>query len=126
MFKFLKDKLAEAVSKFSKDVDEQAEDVVEEIEEKKTKQPSKKQKTGSSKKEVQQLKKKSERAKEIIEENKGMRTSFVEEPIAFGLKAVIAGFDIDEAYPLDPIEESLREIENVNSAEVADMRRAFG
>lgn len=66
------------------------------------------------------------RAKEIIEFNKGMRATFDEEPIAFGLKAVIANFDLDEENELEPIENQLREIENVNSAEVIDMRRAFG
>lgn len=65
-------------------------------------------------------------AKEIIESNKGLRATFDEEPIAFGLKAVIANFDIDEADELEPIENKLREIENVNSAEIIDMRRAFG
>lgn len=65
-------------------------------------------------------------AKEIIESNKGTKTMFEEEPIAFGLKAVIAGFDLDEEYELEPIENALREIKKVNSAEVVDMRRAFG
>jgi len=65
-------------------------------------------------------------AKEIIEGNGGMRSTFEEEPIAFGLKAVIASFDLDEEAPLDPIEEKLRAIDDVNSAEVIDMRRAFG
>ena len=72
------------------------------------------------------LEKIKEKAKSIIEENKGTKTVFNEEPIAFGLKAVIADFDLDEENPLDAIEEDLRKIENVNSAEVIDMRRAFG
>ena len=61
----------------------------------------------------------------IISENNGKNIVFDEEAIAFGLKAVIASFDIDESEPLEPIEERLRKIENVNSAEVSDMRRAF-
>ncbi len=65
-------------------------------------------------------------AKEIIEKNNGKRTSFEEEPIAFGLKAVITSFDIDEETPIEPIEEKLKEIKNINSIEVVDMRRAFG
>jgi len=65
-------------------------------------------------------------AKQIVEENNGLRAVFEEEPIAFGLKAVIVSFDIDEANPLEQIEEGLRNMENVNSAEVIDMRRAFG
>jgi len=35
-------------------------------------------------------------------------------------------FDIDESQEIDPIEEGLRKIENVNSVQVVDMRRAFG
>jgi elongation factor 1-beta len=65
-------------------------------------------------------------AKEIVESNKGKNISFEEQPIAFGLKAVILGFGIDESDELEPIENSLKKIENVNSSEVIDMRRAFG
>ena len=48
------------------------------------------------------------------------------EPIAFGLKAVILFFEIDESQELEPIEEGLKKIENINSVQVIDMRRAFG
>ncbi|MCF7800323.1 elongation factor 1-beta [Candidatus Babeliales bacterium] len=65
-------------------------------------------------------------AHSVISENKGSNIMFDEEPIAFGLKAVIAAFDISEDDPMEPLEEALRKIENVNSAEVIDMRRAFG
>lgn len=66
-------------------------------------------------------------AKEIVEGNKGTRVNFEERPIAFGLKAVIVGFEQDEGEgELEPIENALREIENVNSVEIIDMRRAFG
>jgi len=66
-------------------------------------------------------------AKKIIEKGKGKRVSFEEQPIAFGLKAVIAGFEQDENEgELEPIENQLREIEDVSSVEVIDMRRAFG
>ena len=68
-----------------------------------------------------------EKAKTIIESNKGTKVSFEEEPIAFGLKAIIAGFEQNEEDgDLEPIENSLKEIENVNSVQVVDMRRAFG
>lgn len=67
------------------------------------------------------------KAKEIIEKNKGERVKFEEEPIAFGLKALIAGFEQDEENgELEPIENALREMDNITSAEVVDMRRAFG
>ncbi len=67
-----------------------------------------------------------EKAKEIIEKSKGERCAFEEEPIAFGLKAVIVSFDIDESQEIETLEKELREIENINSAQVIDMRRAFG
>jgi len=66
------------------------------------------------------------KAKLILEKNKGKQINFAEEPIAFGLKAVIAGFSLDEEFPLDPIEEKFQKIKNVNSVQVVDMRRAFG
>jgi len=67
-----------------------------------------------------------EKAKTIIEESKGRNCTFKEEPIAFGLKALIVSFDIDEEQELEPVEEGLRNIKNINSAQVIDMRRAFG
>jgi elongation factor 1-beta len=66
------------------------------------------------------------KAKLKITEKKGENCNFEEQPIAFGLKAVIAGFALDEKYELESIEEELKKIENVNSVEVIDMRRAFG
>ncbi len=72
------------------------------------------------------LEKIKENSKEIIEHGKGRNCNFEEEPIAFGLKAVIASFEIDEDQELEPIEENLRKIDDVTSADVADMRRAFG
>ena len=67
------------------------------------------------------------KAKEIVEANKGTRVEFEEQPIAFGLNALIVGFEQNEDDgELDPIEEGLRKIENVSSVQVIDMRRAFG
>jgi len=65
-------------------------------------------------------------AKEIIEAEKGENLKFEQEPIAFGLKAIIAGFSQDESQDLDAMQDKLRELEEVSSAEVIDMRRAFG
>lgn len=65
-------------------------------------------------------------AKEAVESKKGSKVNFEIKPIAFGLKALIVGFALDEADELAPIENALREIEQVVSAEVVDMRRAFG
>ena len=67
-----------------------------------------------------------EKAKTIVDKGKGRNCAFEEELIAFGLKALIVSFDIDEEQELEPIEEGLRNIENINSAQVIDMRRAFG
>ena len=72
------------------------------------------------------LEKVKEKAKTIVEESKGRNCRFEEDPIAFGLKALIVSFDIDEEQELEPIEEGLRNLENINSAQVIDMRRAFG
>jgi elongation factor 1-beta len=66
------------------------------------------------------------KSREVIEKSEGKITGFEEEPIAFGLKAVIVSFELDESKELGSIEEDLRKIENVNSVQVIDMRRAFG
>lgn len=67
-----------------------------------------------------------EEAKEKIEQGEGKNVSFEEQPIAFGLKAIIAFFALNESKELEPIEESLRTIADINSVEVIDIRRAFG
>ena len=66
------------------------------------------------------------KAAEAIEAAGGEKPTFEEEPVAFGLKAVIAGFALDESKELDAVEEKLKAVENVNSVQVVDMRRAFG
>ena len=67
-----------------------------------------------------------EKAKEIVEENQGRNCRFEEEPIAFGLNAIMTYFDIDESNEIEPIEKEFEKIENVASVQVLDMRRAFG
>lgn len=67
-----------------------------------------------------------EKAKKVIEDNEGKNPRFEEEPIAFGLKAVIITFIYSEEKSLDPLENELREIENVSSSEIIDMRRTIG
>ncbi|MEM2874353.1 MAG: elongation factor 1-beta, partial [Candidatus Nanoarchaeia archaeon] len=53
--------------------------------------------------------------------------SIAEEPVAFGLKAIIITFLLDEAKSnLDELENQLKQILNVSSAEVIDVRRAIG
>jgi len=67
-----------------------------------------------------------EKAKTAVEKGNGKNVSFEIEPIAFGLNAVIVGFGVDESQELEPIEDGLKDIEEVSSSEVIDMRRAFG
>lgn len=67
-----------------------------------------------------------EKIKKVIEEKGGEKTRFEEQPVAFGLKAVMAFFDLDESKELEPIENELSTTENVSSVQVTDMRRAFG
>lgn len=49
-----------------------------------------------------------------------------EEPVAFGLKAVMVKFVIDENKGTDAVEEKLAGLENVMSAEVAGYSRTLG
>ena len=53
-------------------------------------------------------------------------TPFEEQPIAFGLKALIATFAWPEEKDTDLAENSLREIAGVSSIETIDYRRAVG
>ena len=66
-----------------------------------------------------------ENAKKEIEKNKGTKVKTEEQPVAFGLKAIIVSFDLSEEFELDPIESALENLENVSSAQVIDMRRAI-
>jgi translation elongation factor aEF-1 beta len=72
------------------------------------------------------LEKIQEKAKQIVEENGGKNPSTKTEPIAFGLNAILLNFALDESLSIDDIENPLKEIPEVSSAEVIDFRRAFG
>jgi len=67
-----------------------------------------------------------EKAKSIIEENNGSNVHFEEEPIAFGLKAIIVFFIWPEEKELEKLENFLEKIENVVSEQVIDMRKVIG
>lgn len=69
------------------------------------------------------LEKIKQKAKKLIEKNNGRNREYEEEPIAFGLKAVIAFFEWPEEKELEKIEEKLRNIENVKSIQIIDMRK---
>ena len=71
------------------------------------------------------LKKIEEQAKKTLEEMGGKNPSFTEEPIAFGLKAIILFFAWPEEKELEKLEQKLTMIKDVNSVQVVDMRRAF-
>ena len=72
------------------------------------------------------LEKIKQEAQSIVESKKGKNREYEEEPIAFGLKALISGFALDESKEIDPIQEKITALDNVKSAEVSDFRRAFG
>lgn len=64
--------------------------------------------------------------KSLVEKLGGKNCSFEEEPIAFGLKAIIAFFAWPEELELETLETELKNIEDVSSIQVVDMRRALG
>ena len=67
-----------------------------------------------------------EKAKVVVSEKGGKKPSTKTEPVAFGLNAILLNFAMDESLAVDDFQTPLQEIDNVNSAEVIDFRRAFG
>jgi len=71
-----------------------------------------------------------EKMKEIIKEKiEGMGGKihlFEEEPIAFGLSALIVTIAWPEEKGLEIVEDKISEIDNINSVEIVDFRRAIG
>ena len=72
------------------------------------------------------LKEIEQQAKKITEKGEGKNPRTEIEPIAFGLNAIIISFSLDESKSIDNIQDKLKKIPNVSSAEVTDFRRAFG
>ena len=72
------------------------------------------------------LKKLEEKVKAKIESFKGVFNESREEPIAFGLKALIVTFALSEKIEVDKVENSIKEIKGVSSIELIDYRRAIG
>ena len=56
----------------------------------------------------------------------GVLNGIEEEPIAFGLKALIVTFALSENEETDSVENSIKEIEGISSVELIDYRRAIG
>jgi len=68
-----------------------------------------------------------EKVKQKIEEKEGIINSIEEKPIAFGLKAVIFRFAVDEKNGSpDPIAEWLETQEGITSAQITMVSRALG
>jgi len=72
------------------------------------------------------LKKLRENVEAIITKIGGILHNCEEQPIAFGLKALIFIIGWPEQKDPGAIETDLAKIENVNSVEITDVRRAFG
>jgi len=63
------------------------------------------------------------KVKSLVEEEGGKNRGYIEEPVAFGLKAIIAFFEWPEEKELEKIEEKIGKVENVNSVQVIDLRK---
>ena len=64
-------------------------------------------------------------AEEVVTKFDGRMMNTKEEPIAFGLKALIIQFAISESQELEPLEEELQTKEGVNSVSIVEMNRAL-
>tara|TARA_Y100000310_G_C20090051_1_gene537823 strand:+ start:283 stop:558 length:276 start_codon:yes stop_codon:yes gene_type:complete len=73
------------------------------------------------------LKELTEKIKEKINSfESGVFNDSKEEPIAFGLKALIVTFALSEEEETEKVEKSINELEEVSSVELIDYRRAVG
>jgi len=61
-----------------------------------------------------------------ITELGGMPSSSEEQPIAFGLKALVLSFAFPEEKEIDEVGNTINELEGVSSTEMIDYRRALG
>lgn len=59
----------------------------------------------------------------LVRKNSGKNEKYSEEPVAFGLKAIISFFELPETANADKLEEEISQIKNVNSVQTTDMRR---
>ena len=69
------------------------------------------------------LKEIEEEAKKIVKSLGGFNKEYSIEPIAFGLKAVIAFFQFPEDDDAEKVEEAFKKIKNVQSIQLIDMRK---
>jgi len=66
------------------------------------------------------------KAEEIINSMHKTLVKVEEQPIAFGLKAIILSFAWNDETETEKLEAELQKIENVSSVEILDVRKAFG
>ncbi len=59
----------------------------------------------------------------LIQKKGGKNPKYSEEPVAFGLKAIIASFELPETANADKLEEEISQIKDVNSVQTTDMRK---
>lgn len=64
-----------------------------------------------------------EAAKKVVEDFGGENKEYTEEPVAFGLKSITVFFFYPDDKETEGLEEKFAEIENVNSAQLIDMRK---
>lgn len=64
-----------------------------------------------------------EAARKIVDELGGENKEYSEEPVAFGLKSITVFFYYPDDKDVEGLEEKFQEIENVNSAQLIDMRK---
>ena len=66
------------------------------------------------------------KAEEIINSMHKTLVKVEEQPIAFGLKAIILSFAWNDETETEKLEAELQKIDNVSSVEILDVRKAFG
>ena len=66
------------------------------------------------------------KAQSALESHGAQQISFEENPVAFGLKALMIKMAWDEEVDTDKATQALEEIEHVSSTSIEDYRRAFG
>lgn len=66
------------------------------------------------------------KAEEIINSMHKTIVKVEEQPIAFGLKAIILSFAWNDEIETEKLEAELQKVEHVSSVEVLDVRKAFG
>lgn len=64
-----------------------------------------------------------DKIRKIVENENGKIIEHLEEPVAFGLKAIISKFKWDETKESEKIAEQIGKIEGINSCQITDVRR---